>query len=103
MKQRKILKRIKADGWNVGLNDKFGGDKKVSLSFNDIAELMHKYSEEQLVHSGESIEVSTFKYKVKNDFPWTMHNVGEIIETNSSHMAYIVQGGENEESEKFDL
>jgi hypothetical protein len=47
------------------------------------------------------------QYKVKIDFPWSMHEVGDIITVyESSKMAYVVQVPDEDdcgESDKFDL
>lgn len=47
-------------------------------------------------------EVKTIEFRVKIDFPWSMHDVGDIIKVyKSSCVAYVASTGQ--EVEKFDL
>ena len=56
MKKYEILKWLKADGFDIDLNDQFSGTEFIELSFNDIAELMYRYSEEQLKINSEHVD-----------------------------------------------
>jgi len=42
------------------------------------------------------------RYRVKIDFPGSIHSIGDVIEVNDSHMAYVIDGNE-EDNGKYNL
>lgn len=72
-------------------------------------EALEKYN--QHIKELKTMPVKTIKYRVKIEFPWSMHNVDDIIEVyESSHTTYVVgapddygDGDDYSKTEKFDL